>query len=432
MRGPRPEHGPPRQEPRLGGHLVPRQRGGRRHHLQRHVRLDPRLRPHARHPVRGRRPPGHQRHPLRDVRQSAAGRAACQGHERQAAVRDDRVLPRHGELQRQLQEVLGHRPPLRRPPGRLDLGLRRPGPELAHPGPQTPDRVRPGHPARRDHRARRHLRPCQGRFRRHRLPPRPPPRPHRLPHAGGLGHPARDRLPPAHHRQGRHPVRPQTVRQNPGVLHPRRRPVGHRELGAARRLDGQGAPRRRRLRRGRGDAHPVRRRIGARHPHDQPAPQRQHGVPGARHRRRQPDPGVQRHHPARSRVRPPAERGGAGLGRPRPGRRRCAVLVRRRHRQAHREAPAREDLLRLRRRLGRQPQRRCLLRGRHRHRRPRPHGQGRRGQADLPGDQRRTGPGRPRCRQAHQRVPVHQPPRVRRPLVPPRRRQGRPARPADP
>ncbi len=45
LRGPRPEHGAPRQEPRLGRHLVARQRGGRRQHLHRHARLDPLLRP---------------------------------------------------------------------------------------------------------------------------------------------------------------------------------------------------------------------------------------------------------------------------------------------------------------------------------------------------------------------------------------------------
>ena len=48
---------------------------------------------------------------------------------------------------------------------------------------------------------------------------------------GSLDHPEGDRLPPADPRQGRHPVRPEAVRRQPGVLHPRRRPVDHRELG---------------------------------------------------------------------------------------------------------------------------------------------------------------------------------------------------------
>ncbi len=111
LRRPRAEHGPPRQEPPVGGHLVPRQRGGRRLHLHRHARLDPLLRHHPRHPVRGRRPARHQRHPLPDVREPGPRRAACPRHRGHPAVRDDRVLPRDGELQRQLQEVLGRRAP---------------------------------------------------------------------------------------------------------------------------------------------------------------------------------------------------------------------------------------------------------------------------------------------------------------------------------
>ncbi|CAM5543022.1 Beta-galactosidase [Streptomyces violaceorubidus] len=101
--------------------------------------------------------------------------------------------------------------------------------------------------------------------------------------------------------------------------------------------------------------------------------------------------------------------------------------------KTERKRPGGQDLPRLRRRLGRQPQRRRLRRGRHHHRRPRPHRQGRRGQARLPGDQRRPHPRRgPRRRHPHQREPLHPPPGVRRPLGTRRRRRGGTAREADP
>lgn len=155
----------------------------------------------------------------------------------------------------------------------------------------------------------------------------------------------------------------------------------------------------------------------------------QHRAPRAGRRCRQPHKGVQRHDQEGARVRPRPDRRRTGLRQPGARRRGRAVLVRRGDREAHREAARPEDLLRVRRRLGRQPQRRRLRRGRHRHRRPRPHRQGRRGQTDLPGGQRVLGRGR--VGDPDQRVPLHQPPRTRRQLDTLGRREGGAAREAD-
>ena len=132
--------GPPRphpaerrdvQEPRLGDHLVARQRGGRRRQLRGRVEVDPRARPDPSRPLRAGRAEGARRHRQPHV-PDRRGHGPRGGERRPPAPHPVRVLARDGQQQRRLRRVLEGLRVGRPRPRRRDLGLGRPGPPRDH------------------------------------------------------------------------------------------------------------------------------------------------------------------------------------------------------------------------------------------------------------------------------------------------------------